>query len=534
MRLRPSIRLGTLALIGLILFVITNWWPLFTGQDDSNEVITATTPEISKSAAIAAAESHISRVTGIQAKGAMAVYESDKLSSSYVQKQHLQAEYLSKFASTLPLDYYRVELKDGGGSLRYLVDVDMTSGNVLGWQSRSEQPAPSAREGGRIAENYLQQSGKSLSGYEMLLPNPSTPYRFVFERRGVKLGQAQLQDVVEVRGGQVTAFRTELRIPADHIRWVERQDRAAEKMTGWNLILSGLMGLAAVILSIVNRKRIAFARGICLTICFMLLYWINNFNMLPAFKTLASDQADPFISNESAMGMIIVMNIVVATLGILAYVSFSAGQAIWDKEQRPIWMRWREHGFGRDTFDSMKRGYLLAFFILGVQSLLFFIAEQRFDMWAVNDPSGSLYNFIRPELFPLMAWTAAISEESVYRFFGIALFKKMLNNTFIAVLIPSLIWAFSHTQYPIYPVYTRLIEVTILGIIFGYAFLKFGFATVLFAHTVMDSLLMSFNLMSMGGAAHVSLAMLYIALPAFIGWLLSWLHHSYRSRRQAV
>lgn len=529
MRRPPSVRIGTLAVIGILLFIATNWWPLFSGKDES-DVITATKPTVSKSAAIEAAEANISRLTGAAASDSMVVYESEKLTSGYVQKNGLESEYNSRFAALIPLDYYRVELASDG-QVQYLVDVNMTTGVVIGWQMRTQKPAPPAREGGRIAESYLRQAGKTLSGYEMLLPNPSSPYRFVFEHRNVKLGEAQLQDVVEVRGGQVTAYRTELRIPQSHIAWVERQDRASSEMTKWNFIMSSAMGLIAVILAIVYRKQIAFARGIWLTATFMVIYWVNNANMLPAFKTLGPEQADPFISTDSALGYVIGMNVIVAMLGIIGYFSFAAGQPMWREQGLHLWPRWREPEFGRNTVESMKRGYLLAFFIMGVQSLLFFVAEQRFDMWSVNDPSGSLYNFLRPELFPLMAWTAAISEEAIYRFFGIAIFKKLLRNTFIAVLIPSMIWAFSHTQYPIYPVYTRFVEVTILGIIFGYAFLKFGFATVLFAHTVMDSLLMSFSLMSMGSVGYFGLSLIYIALPAVIAWSVGWMHRLFKRRR---
>jgi hypothetical protein len=131
---------------------------------------------------------------------------------------------------------------------------------------------------------------------------------------------------------------------------------------------------------------------------------------------------------------------------------------------------------------------------------------------------------LQPGLFPLLAWVAAISEEATFRLFGIILFKKLVRSNFLAVLLPSIIWAASHTQYPVYPVYTRLIEVTIIGIIFGYAFLKFGLITAIFAHACMDSILMGLSLFSLNNVGLAMLGGLYISLPAIIGFLFAWLH----------
>ncbi|MFC3770724.1 CPBP family intramembrane glutamic endopeptidase [Paenibacillus sp. GCM10012303] len=527
---RPfSSMLGTFAVIGILLFVITNWWSFFTGNKEP-DILTETMPTVSKQAAADAAKAHIAELTGYPASSTFVVYQSDKLLSGYIQKEKRVADYKSRFQERAPIDYYRVDLTDGRGA-EYVVDVHMTSGAVIGWRKSSRENAPSVEVGRRIAEEVLRKDGLSLSDYSSLRPNAATPHRFVFEHRAGTIGGAKLLKVVEVRGGQATAYYNEFRIPQSHLDWVKRQDQAASAMTQWNLILSSVMGLAAIAIAIAYRKQISFVRGIGLTATFLVLYWINNINMIPAFKTLEAEGMDPFFSTEAAVVTMILMTVVVTIMAIICYFSFAAGDPLWREQGRRLWPRWREPGFGAHTLSSMKRGYLLAFGLLGVQSLLFFTAEHRFDMWAVNDPSGSPLNMLLPGIFPLMAWTAAISEEAIYRFFGIALFKKLLRNTFLAVVIPSVIWAFSHTQYPIYPVYTRFVEVTILGILFGYAFLKYGFATALFAHAIVDSILMSFSLMGMGGAGYVGLGAFYIALPALVAIVIKWLHGKTAARR---
>jgi ABC-type sulfate transport system permease subunit len=137
-----------------------------------------------------------------------------------------------------------------------------------------------------------------------------------------------------------------------------------------------------------------------------------------------------------------------------------------------------------------------------------------------------------PYVFPIMAWAAAISEEGTYRLFGIAFFLKLVRFRFLAVLLPSILWALGHTEYAIYPVYTRLIEVTLLGLVFGYAFLKYGFLTALFAHACMDSVLMGLSLWSISTWPGLYLGLIYIASPFVVAWIIYWLHSRRQRRRQ--
>ncbi|MNM79958.1 Sporulation-killing factor biosynthesis protein SkfC [compost metagenome] len=127
---------------------------------------------------------------------------------------------------------------------------------------------------------------------------------------------------------------------------------------------------------------------------------------------------------------------------------------------------------------------------------------------------------VYPWLFPLVAWTAGIGEEAVYRLFGIPMLKKIFRSTWIASLISSLIWAFGHTLYPIYPVISRPIELAFIGLIFSFIFLRSGFITVLFAHVIFDSVLMGLSLMIMGDIGNILTGIVYILLPAIVGSLI--------------
>jgi hypothetical protein len=76
-------------------------------------------------------------------------------------------------------------------------------------------------------------------------------------------------------------------------------------------------------------------------------------------------------------------------------------------------------------------------------------------------------------------------------------------------------------------VYSRVIELTVLGLLFSFVFLKYGFITVIFAHAIMDSILMGLSLLSLGSVNFLA-GLLHIAMPAMIAYVIYTLHHRFK------
>ncbi|WP_079909709.1 CPBP family intramembrane glutamic endopeptidase [Paenibacillus sp. 32352] len=522
-----------LALFGIILYVsiaaISSWL-----QDESVEQVQeASLPTVTKQQAAEAAVRFVQERFGLSADyrtGTLFQSHSDR--SGYLQKAELLDEYVKRFAA-YPIDYFEVEINDNSNLATYYVEVNFTNLNIIGWNayyapSSKKQTVASLGDSLAIAEQALKDQGYTLSDFTrshpVTEPEPpvtngrGTPY--LFESKDKQIGEAKLRLSLSVDGGKVTAFHTAFSIPESFAEWKEQQNDNASLMTRISLGASLIMAAAAVFLMIRYRKEWTFRRGIFLTFIFVAIYIFNNFNMLPAFRTMHSNGP----SDWGAMFNLWFINIVTAIMAVSVYFSFQAGRQLWQRQGWITWPVWRDESFGGDIRSSMIRGYLLCIFILAVQQTLFFIAGEYFDVWSVNDPADSVLNMSWPAAFPLMAWAAAISEEAIYRLFGIAFFMKLVRNRFLAVLLPSMIWALSHTQYPIYPVYTRFIEVTIIGIIFGYAFLKYGLMTVLFAHATMDSILMGLSLLDLKGTPFLITGIFYILFPGLVGLAVAWLH----------
>lgn len=518
-----------LACIGVALYAgITVLYGL-----QAEEPQAADNPSITKEQAAESAVRFVSERYALHNPQTYVVYQSKKERSGYLQKEHLVEAYIQNYGERYPIDYYQVSVEDIATHRHFEIEVNYMDATVFGWRETENPSAPpliSKQKADIMAKQEIRQQGFEPDDFK-LIDKPSTEEEqeagttLYYEKQTKPIGEAKLQVRVDFDDKNVTGYNVLFSLPASHRDWLDEQDRSASLMTWISMGFTLIMTIAAIVFAIIYRKHMKFSRGLLLTTIFLAIYITNNFNMYPAFRSMSGAESDEF----AIWFAIIFMNVVTVLLGISLYLSLVAGNGLWDSIGRRKWPAWKETKFGSEVFNGMGRGYLLALFILGIQQVLFYIGESNFDVWAVNDPSDSVLNMVVPGFFPLMAWVAAISEEATYRLLGIILFKKLFRSNFIAILIPSIIWAASHTQYPIYPVYTRLIEVTIIGIILGYVFLKYGFITAIFAHACMDSILMGMSLFSLGHVSNVFAGIFYILLPGLIGFALAWLHGKRRS-----
>ncbi|MBD0383415.1 CPBP family intramembrane glutamic endopeptidase [Paenibacillus sedimenti] len=513
-----------LACIGIVLYIGVNI--LYGLQEE--EAVPAENPTISKQQAADSAAQFISERYRIDRTKTFVVYQSKKARSGYLQKENLSEDYTAKYGERYPIDYYQVSVVDPVMKRHFEVEINYTNARIIGWsEDATVQSSISKQKADIMAKEEIRKQGLNPDDF-IAIEKPAAEEEngttLFYEKQSESLGEAKLQLRMDFDDKTIIGYNVIFSLPESYQAWLDQQDSSASIMTWVSMGFTLLMSLAAIIYILILRKKIDFRRGLLLTVIFITIYIINNINMYPAFKAMAAT------ANEGTATLIasLFMNLVTMLLGISLYLSLAAGNGLWESIGLRLWPSWKERHFGSEVYHGMGRGYLLALFILGVQQVLFYTGEVNFDVWAVSDPSNSVLNMLEPRLFPLMAWVAAISEEATYRLLGIMLFKKLFRSNIIAIIVPSVIWAASHTQYPIYPVYTRLIEVTIIGLILGYVFLKFGFITAVFAHACMDSILMGMSLFSLGQWSDVLAGIFYILLPALIAIMLAWLHEKRR------
>lgn len=528
-------RLGLLAAIGLILFFVFQIFPATSSQ--TTEI--SSTSFITKEQATQSARSFAASVNDYSLPNDDAkttvTYQTHSDIYGYMAKTKQLDTYNQKWETSYPYDVFRVRLPDQhkGGYLN--VDVHMKTGKVVGFKRELPSSLYTAIEAeqvsGRVTTSQVLAEGNiSLDEKQQLAAGVLTEFGYEvpalqLETRdgeaGLKyvdsekaIGDSKLELNFTFEEGAVRSFDPGFSVPESHTDYVKDQTRQANWMTyGGYAFLTFVLGVLAIIYSILTRAHTSFKRGIILSLVYFAASVIGTLNMIPLFQAQG-------LSNFMLAFLMLMQAGITLVMSATIYLSLVAGDGMWRKIGLNPWPRAKEPGYGKYVLHSMYAGYLWAFILLGVQSILFFILERSIGTWSTTSADQSTFNMTYAWLFPIMAWMAGIGEETVYRLFGIRMMQKIVRNTFIACLIPTIIWALGHTLYPIYPVITRPIELMVIGLLFSLIMLRHGFIAVVFAHVIFDSLLMGLSLVFMGDALNMAAGLFWIVLPAIVGYVV--------------
>ncbi|WP_181438770.1 CPBP family intramembrane glutamic endopeptidase [Paenibacillus sambharensis] len=476
---------------------------------------------------------------------ASTVYMADRDLYGYLAKEKLTKDFDKQYSSQFPTETYQVNVRSHippeSKQRSIFVHVNMESGEIVGWNAIPEGAlSPWTRADSEAADlaarSFLQERG--FRGEELkLMPVPSQDGSLVYQAAGYTLGDAKLFLHIDAALGEsqsvlITRYKPQFQPPEGYVSYVEKQDQIAGLLTLTGYIgMSVVLFILAIIYAILYRRHTSFARGWLLAVIFFLFYTVNNINMMDGVEATLGE-----IENAAQMAWLgtIVTTFIMGIMAVSVYISLVAGDGLWRGMGRNLWPRWGESGYGDHVWTSMKTGYWIAFIFLGLQTLIFLFLEMGTGAWATTDVSQSPINFAYPWLFPILAWCAAISEEAIYRLFGIAVFKRWFRSTYAAVIIPTIVWALGHVAYPIYPWTTRLVELTLLGLLFCFVMLRYGFIAALFAHAVIDLVLMAVSLVFMGSAENMAAAVFYILHPIALAWLIRYLHNKRKPRPGGV
>lgn len=497
---------------------------------------------------------------------------SDSPAVAYISKHGLFAEYDEKWSSAYPTDYYLAELALGGRETLKL-RLDLGTGKLVAWTHTSgtaRDDGEKAAEGAEADPAATAEAGMRFAAQWGVDP---TEWEFdgatydgewlLYDFRGDGLADARLTMQIKLpasydpsagaplawKDGSVVYW---IKLPSSFTAYLDNQESLAMQLSSVGYLLPHvLMFILAIVYAAVLARHTSFLRGIFLAAMFLALYAVLTVNMIPALHSQILELGYESGGADSTVVLLVTTLFLYAGMALLTYMSAVAGDGLWKSMGRPLWPRWREPEYGQTVLASMKEGYFLAFILLGVQSVILLVLEKTIGAFYSSDPSQSLLNMHYTWLLPLLAICAGISEEIQSRFFGIGLFRKWLTDaargilrrepsrrttlalTFCAMLPPGLFWALGHVGYAIYPVYTRIIELMIIAVLFGWFMLRFGLMTAIFAHIAFNAILMGQQLMLDGLPGDELGGVASLLLPAAIGVAIWGLHRLLRAPRTA-
>ncbi|OMF84826.1 CPBP family intramembrane glutamic endopeptidase [Paenibacillus sp. FSL R7-0337] len=528
-------------ILGLILFVMFQIAPQLISSSDGDTTILSKSEIREKAATFAAGQLGYETAAGDEW---VILYKTDSSFYGYMSREKLLPDYSkNKLDQRYPFDVYHAVLYTSGeGAARLAVDLNMYTGEPVAFAVGADADAAAGLNYGERPAAATKRTGTanpassipdlSLEAKESLArpwlklwgANPAKlkieanldGYGLVYSDSSVTIGELPLRYQFNYLNGEVSYFRAGFSAPAWHDAYVDGQTSLAKKLTLYGYGLPTLLlGLLALIYGILRRKHTSWKRGIFLSSVHFLIMMVSSYNVV---SETGSGSAE---ARVTALVMFIIYVLYSLLMSLLLYFSLVGGDGLWRSEEKlNPWPRASEPGYGQYVLKSIQAGYIWAFILLGVQTVMFIILSYTLDNWSTTDASQSPYNMKYAWLLPIVAWLAGLSEEAVYRLFGIRMLKKLVKNTLIASLITTLIWALGHTLYPIYPVISRPIELTVIGLLFSYIFIRYGFIAVMFSHVVFDSILMGATLIFMKDTVNIGAGTVTIILPFIVGYLV--------------
>ncbi len=468
------------------------------------------------------------------------LFAADDAASVYLQKTAGMEEANRRVRDDkLPVWYWSTRWFRSREKEEYRAWVAPT-GELVGFQ----QELPEEREGANLpedearalAESFLGDTAKvELSGYELVDSSSKkekarTDHTFVWKKDGFQLGEAELRLRVIVRGDAIGGYRHFVKVPEQFER-----DFAAVQGQGTLLAIVSIVftvvffGLALVVF--MQRYKAGDVRWRFAVFFALVILVLGLGAQLNGLKLLQANYPTE-LSYGVFLGIALTSLVLIMLIyGVFILLTGAAGEALtrdWRVESvSPLYDLLQGRLLTPQFAAAAARGYLAAFVMVGYFTAFYFLGRRFFGVWMqAESPYSNLLNTSFPFLFPLfVSLTAAISEEFTYRFFAIPFLQKYLKNVFLALLLPAIIWGFGHSTYPVFPVYVRGIEVTLVGLLFGWLFIRYDILTCLMAHYAVDAIFIGWPLLQsennyffVSGVVVAGLGLLPL-LPALAVWL---------------
>jgi len=364
-------------------------------------------------------------------------------------------------------------------------------------------------------------------------------YSFSWQNKGVDIpwskshdkGNAKLLTSVAVSGGEVLSFsKSQFEIPDGFNRYVDNLKQTGQNLTlVFRIFYLALLTIAIVV--VVNRKQQVVARTVK---PFYITLGIGMFILMAADVFNSYQDILYGYPTTQSLGDYVIRQLIENIIGpFFVVVAFILPALAGESLRFEMASSAKNRGFLSTLLSSFCSlpiarqifiGYLAAPIILGAQAVIYDWGFKNCGVWDELSWLTQASTSFMPAFTALaIGFQASFSEEAMFRLFAINLFKKYGVPTILAVFLSALMWGFGHTGYEIFPMWFRGLEVTSIGIIMGFFYLRYGLVCVIVAHFLIDAFLSSLPYLlnphaffNFYGALAVIVLPLLLGLIAFI------------------
>ncbi len=439
------------------------------------------------------------------------VFEIDDWADRYLQKTlgiDGQSAFLKSHAYELfswKVRFFKELQKE-----EFVVEISPRTGQVISFNHTIEdiekRAALPQEEAKRCAEAFLRDQLRiPLEQYEFHQEKSSRfdnrlDYSFSWEKKGVYIpwqkdeGGAKLLVGATVSGEEIRVFYGNvLDIPEKFHRYVQKQLVFGEYLFSFYNLLFMVMFVWSVYLV---DKRKAHVATVLAKRFFIIVggFWLilNLLSVANNWEEIAYSYPTSVSLSSFAFIQLFKLLVTLLTISVTFIVPGIAAEGLYAelKPPRPYrsFLYFLQRSFWtRAVARGVVFGYLLFGIKIGLQAGIFAFGQKYLGVWREWFSFTRYSSTYLPAFSALvLAFSASISEETFFRLFGIAWARKYARNTFLAVVLTAVLWGFGHSTYAIFPVWFRGVEVSLIGLGYGFIFLRYGIVPVLVAHYLFD------------------------------------------------
>jgi membrane protease YdiL (CAAX protease family) len=429
------------------------------------------------------------------------IFSTDNQSKTYLEREVGVADTSKLAANHVDLWNFNTRFFKPSQQEEFTVSY-MPNGRLVGYDhliAENDAGAKLSKEQAQqVAEKFLTQNVSQHITDWTLVSGESTnrpkrvDHTFVYEEKDFKVKDATYRLQVNVQGDQIGQYTEGLKVP-------ETWQRQYDNETSQNLLAQTVaesfallvFGLALTITFVIqfrnNNLRLRFGRKVAFATAVVGI--LAAFNSLP----LQLYGYDTTVSWDAFVGELVISSIFEGLMeGFLVFVAFAAGESLY-RAAFPEKLALETTFAKAFTTKSVNKALFIGTFV----GIIFFTYEigyyflgKQIGFWSPAEINyDDIFSTAIPWVYPLfIGFSAAATEEGIFRLFGISFLKKYVKKTWIAILITAISWAFLHSNYPQSPWFVRGIELSFVGIIFGMIFVRYGILASLTAHYTFNAL----------------------------------------------
>ena len=347
---------------------------------------------------------------------------------------------------------------------------------------------------------------------------------FTYERYLSHTPELRERITVTVSGGAVSSVIRNLVLPESARREERAREAPIAALQMASFILLGIAGLAAVAIFLASLQRgdvrIKRAAGLVAVVAtfFVLTQALRSADLLARWDPLWPR----WVANFQTLGFTLAQG---AWIAAALFIVVAAGDAL-DRRANvnrgaSFWLALRGRVLDRSVGIASLRGFLVGLICGGALAVTLLILEKAAGAWVSIQPQGFFFfaiNSTNPALSTILYFfMVALVEELAYRFFAGTWLLSLTGKKWIAIIIPGILYGASHTGLeflpPAEPYWGRAVALTVVGCVWGWAFLRYDALTVVLSHFTADIFIFSWTRLGSGDPVLVAKAIATMLVP---------------------